>query len=505
MDYILAVVERANTSANDYDQTILKLHTLTGERDNLLQRLGAADESNRLALASCLVLNTQVDILKGEHAKTAADRDAAWRIVQTQMQDADQVQGELEGVREKCGQLQEDKTKLEERLEEQKSKPQPPNPLADDMTTSPGQKDAGQDVGSSEDPLAALSSSDVEPIGRSDDDLTSSSEDPLAAPSGSDVEQIGGSNDSPASLSESSLDAPSDPGVEPIGGPDHSPSCPPSACPAGPSSSHDEPEPRAASGSDESSSSSEASTAAPSGPDVDPGSGSDELPASTNPPPASSPPPAEPAPAPSSGAAVLPSSGAAGSGSGSDSDHKSESSKDQPAPSDPPLSPASSRAGSPASESTTGTPPRLPLPLTFGATNPGTAQPESLRGGRGGGRGSPRVPGFLRRREPNIFIMPKRRGPAQQGGSSPLRPLDGDREGGVPSTRPNFDNNPLMQDAERLHGRWKQDMRAVGATEADWPKYMEFRVKKDEEAQAAQREGRPVVKKLEGYPDRWQM
>ncbi|KAL9579856.1 MAG: hypothetical protein Q9212_004853, partial [Teloschistes hypoglaucus] len=276
MDYILAVVERANTSANDYDQTILKLHTLTGEHDSLLQQLGAADESKRLALASCLVLNTRFDILKGEyaktkdqHAKTAADRDAAWQIIQTQMQDADQVQGELDGVREECGQLQADKTKLEERLEEQTSKPQPPSPLADDMTTSPGQKDAGQDVGSSEDPLAAPSGSDVEPIGGSDDGPTSSSEDPLAAPSGSDVEPIGGSNDSPASLSEGPLDAPSKSDVEPIGGPDDSPSCPPSAAPAGPSSSHDEPESGAASGSDESLSSSEASAAAPSGPDVD--------------------------------------------------------------------------------------------------------------------------------------------------------------------------------------------------------------------------------------------
>ncbi|KAI4104738.1 MAG: hypothetical protein L6R37_003092 [Teloschistes peruensis] len=512
VDYILAVVERANTSANDYDQTILKLHTLTGERDNLLQQLGAADEGKRLALASCLVLNTRFDMLKDQHAKTkdqyaktknqrakaAADCDAAWRIVKTQMQDADMVQGELEGLQEENRQLQEDKIKLGERLEEQTSKPQPPSTRADDMTISPGQKDAGQDVGSSEDRLAAPSGSDVEPKGGSNDGPASSSEDRLAAPSGSpDVEPIGGSNDSLASLFEGSLDAPSDSDVEPIGGSDDSPSCPSSATPTSLSSSHDEPEPGASSGSDESLSSSKASAAAPSGQDVDPGSGSDELPPSIDAPPATPPTPANPPPSATTGS---------GSGFDSDSDHKSESSKDQPPPSDPPLSPTSSGVSPPASESSTaGTASRLPLPLTFGATNPVTAQPWSPHGGRGGGRGSPRIPGVFKRREPNHFIMPNRRVSTQQGGSSPLRPQNGDREGGVPSTRPNFENNPMMQGVERLHNRWKQDMRVVGATEADWPKYMEFRTKKDEEAEAAQREGRFPVRKLEKYPDQWQM
>ncbi|KAL8694251.1 MAG: hypothetical protein Q9218_001077 [Villophora microphyllina] len=126
------------------------------------------------------------------------------------------------------------------------------------------------------------------------------------------------------------------------------------------------------------------------------------------------------------------------------------------------------------------------------------------------GRGNSRTPFVPRpRREEAIFNIPKQHncGGAQQrrseSGNSRGSPASLNDRNGAASTRPNFDNNPLMAGIEKQNIRWKEDMRAVGGKEADWPQYRAFRAAKEKEVEEAQKEGRPI-KMLMEYPARWQ-
>ncbi|KAI4248776.1 MAG: hypothetical protein LQ352_005804 [Teloschistes flavicans] len=598
-----AADDRANTSVNEHNKTTLTLHTLTEERDNLLKQRDAADEGKGLAqvqylLSACLVLDTKLGCLQENQTATARDLLDARQTIEAQKRDADKARDELDKTRKQCGDLQADKSKMEQELKGAKATSLAAHSSVDERSDNTGLPSSINDTSGESKPDASSSSP---PVLSSTEALTTPREsepDEQTLSSSPVPPALGSANTDDSQGSKTVRQAKQKPGMPPwlksrlaadeqakesarprpsspsddgpssagVNEPKNDPP-PPETSPRSTdaewdteSSTEDETKtekadidqqsghteqtgPQAgqqASGArplrarlgnyevdydnrvdmtsspdqqdaqsgqdtganDQSTSSPEVPPATPSGSNVEQISGSDDSP------PSSSEPPAVP-----SGSNMEP----------------SESTKPDSGPiNDPPSTPtlpsanASSGTGQQSGPEGDTTPSSKtpPLPLTFGASpaSPSpSSQPEGSRGGRGGrgGRGNPQGPYVPRRlRDDAIFIIPKRRGGAQQQqqqrrpessqhGQGSIRPQDGGRDGGAPSPPAGFER-PLVQGTERLHGRWRQDMGVVGATEADWPRYMDFRRQKEDEAVAAQREGR-VVRKLEGFPDRWQM